>query len=282
MKGKTGKIYILAIICVIALWFFCGRHAVSEAIYPVENGTTWFQRHIATPVNGFFARGSLAKENESLKREIAALKMVRDDTLRIAAENTRLSQFLDIESLSRFPTNQWRCATVLSHGGATGDRNLLRIKGGSLNGVSTNAVVAVPEGLVGRVVDVTPHTAIVQLLTSPKLRVACEIETDEPDVGNLLGILNGSDLHVATSETEIPVLYLVNPYRLRHLKRGCAIPPRAKVITSGLGGLYPRGLRIGSLIDEVRLDETQLEREGDVEPAVDFATLKEVFVRREN
>ncbi|MGN0853223.1 MAG: rod shape-determining protein MreC [Kiritimatiellia bacterium] len=208
--------------------------------------------------------------------------MVRDDAMRIAEENTRLSRLLELETRAQFPTSQWRCAAVLSHGGATGDRTRLRIKGGYLNGIATNAVVAVPEGLVGRVVDVTPRTAIVQLLTSPTLRIACEIETNDPDVGRLQGILNGGGVHIVTSETAVPVLYLVNPYRLRHIKRGFEIPPRAKVITSGLGGLYPRGLRIGSLIDETREDETQLEREGDVEPAVDFTTLKEVFVRREN
>ena len=78
------------------------------------------------------------------------------------------------------------------------------------------------------------------------------------------------------------LLYVVNPFRVRHLERRPKLPPRARIVTSGLGGVFPRGLVVGFLIDGAHEDETKLEREGDVVPAVDFPSLERVFIRREN
>ena len=69
---------------------------------------------------------------------------------------------------------------------------------------------------------------------------------------------------------------------MRHLKRQPRLSAHARIITSGLGGLYPRGLTVGYLIDEQDEGETELEREGDVLPAVDFPSLENVFIRRED
>jgi rod shape-determining protein MreC len=51
-------------------------------------------------------------------------------------------------------------------------------------------------------------------------------------------------------------------------------------VTSGLGGVFPKGLEIGTLLD-VRRDEKGLAREGEVLPSVDFSMLEDVFIRRE-
>ena len=69
---------------------------------------------------------------------------------------------------------------------------------------------------------------------------------------------------------------------MRHMKRRPALPPNAKIITSGLGGVFPRGLTVGYLVEGCEEDETQLEREGAVMPAVDFPSLEDVFIRRED
>jgi rod shape-determining protein MreC len=53
-------------------------------------------------------------------------------------------------------------------------------------------------------------------------------------------------------------------------------------VTSGLGGIFPKGILVGSLVSRLRSDPTRLEQEGDVAPAVDFPALEEVFIRRED
>ena len=80
--------------------------------------------------------------------------------------------------------------------------------------------------------------------------------------------------------TETSLLYIVPPLRIQNVAQQPALPPRARIITSGLGGVFPRGLLVGFLIDGARGDETNLEQEGDVEPAVDFLSLENVFIRR--
>jgi rod shape-determining protein MreC len=52
------------------------------------------------------------------------------------------------------------------------------------------------------------------------------------------------------------------------------------VVTSGLGGVFPKGLEIGTLL-EVRRDEKGVAYEGEVLPSVDYKSLEEVFVRSE-
>ena len=82
-------------------------------------------------------------------------------------------------------------------------------------------------------------------------------------------------------EKSAGVIYVVNPLLVRHLQRDVKIPLRARIVTSGLGGVFPRGITIGYLADKSVRDETQLECEGDVIPSVDLAALEDVFIRCE-
>ena len=116
----------------------------------------------------------------------------------------------------------------------------------------------------------------------PSIRVACEVETGVPAWGPVYGILSGGGTHRVSQEVAGTLLYVINPLRLRHLDRQPELPPRAKIITSGLGGIFPRGLVVGFLLDGPHEDESKLEREGEVEPAVDFPSLESVFICREN
>lgn len=108
----------------------------------------------------------------------------------------------------------------------------------------------------------TPHTAEVRLLSDPALKVACEVETGDPTAPAVFGILSGGEL--------------------THLRRDFTPPPHARILSSGLGEVYPRGLTVGFLANGVHGDETQLEQEGEVTPAVDFAALEDVLIRRED
>ena len=258
MKKRKGIIAALAILGVFLLWVAIGRQSAAEAIYPVENGAHWFTRHVFRPLGDALMRPRLAAENHRLADEIAQLKMQLSDYEELMAENARLRAALDFD---RRNPGKWIAAPVLSRGGTLGAGDMLRIGKGSAAGVRKGAAVAAPKGLVGQIADVSLHTAEVRLLTDPAVKVACEVETGEDDGACAFGILSGG--------------------RLVHLKRGLALPARAKIVTSGLGGVYPRGLTVGSLTQGAHPDETQLEQEGEVAPAVDFPSLETVFIYRE-
>lgn len=260
MKKKTTGRIAVAALAAIAVVFFIFRSAAVEAVYPVERANSVWARRVWTRVKGFFNGAEAAAENVRLRREVASLTLLRGDIERLEAENARLRKTLDYAA--REP-GVWIAAAVLSKGGgAAGAGRTLRVDKGSLAGVRTGAVVTVPDGLVGKVVETTPHTARIALLPDRSVRVACEIEL--AGGGRVRGILCGGteDLLV-----------------LKHLTNADHLAPRSRVVTSGLGGVFPKGLEIGTLLD-VRRDEKGLAREGEVLPSVDFSTLEDVFIRR--
>ena len=283
MTGRTGIVAACVAVAALGLWLVCGRSAVKESVQPIENGRTWFARSVWSRVRGVFQGASACAENIRLRRELDELRMVRADAQRAVEENARLRGLLGLDVLrGALTTNGWICAPVLSRDGAAGVRGLVRVGRGSVHGVKVNAAVAVPEGLVGRVEQVSPRTADVRLVTSAEMKVSCSVETGDPDLGAVHGILEGGDARTVRAEAGASLLYVIDPLRIRHLKRRPSLPPRAKIVTNGLGGIYPPGLTVGFLMDGLDEDETSFEREGDVMPAVDFRSLEDVFIRRED
>ncbi len=252
MKARsTGAFLLLALGVLIALGLLLSRSAACEAVYPVERAKSLFMRHVFSRAVGLFRGAEAEAENIRLRREIAALSLLGGEVDRLDAENERLRKVL---SYARRTGGEWIAAPVLSQGGgAAPAHNILRIGKGSLDGLVEGAAVVVPEGLVGRVAALSPHTAEVRLLTDPSVKVSCEIETGEAQMPS--GILSGG--------TRDALL-------LKHVVTLGDIPPRARVVTSGLGGVFPRGLSVGTFLSGER-----------VLPAVDPATLEDVFVRRE-
>ena len=246
MKSWRFGIIISGAVAIGALVLigFCPS-LVGEAVYPLERIRSFVRRVVRDP------------ENVRLRHEIAALSMLREDCSRLRAENAALRETLGYKA--RLP-GAWEVAEVLSSGGgAAATRDVIRVGKGSLSGVCKGAAVAVPEGLVGRVVSVSPHTAEVLLLTDPSMRVSCRIATEE--MASAHGILMGADS---------------DRILLGHLSGAAALRPQAKVVTSGLGGIFPKDIRIGTLLwvtNGVRGVE------GEVLPSVDYATLEDVFIR---
>lgn len=282
MTKKIGIFAFCGAVLALVLWLFCGPDVAAEAVYPVENGVNWFSRIVVRRFKAAFASGSALVENDRLRAEVASLKMACSDADRIAAENVRLRGLLGLDTSSssaRFGTNAWICAPIISRGAASGNPCILRLGAGLRAGVKTGAVVAVPEGLVGRIGNVTPNTSELRLLTDPSMRIACDVALGGPAGGFAHGILSGRGL-TPVAATETSLLYIVPPLRVQNVAQQPDLPPRAKIITSGLGGVFPRGLLVGFLRNGAHGDETNLEQEGDVEPAVDFLTLENVFIRR--
>ena len=73
---------------------------------------------------------------------------------------------------------------------------------------------------------------------------------------------------------------------MRFIKPGAVIPPRAKVFTSGLGGVFPAGIEVGTFCTDgesgsgTETGKGEVVSGGVVQPAVDFTTLEDVFIRK--
>lgn len=266
MKAKTTGAYVLVAVAAAAVLFFCfSRGSTIETVYPALKIRRGFADKVWSRVEGFFAGSAASAENVRLRREVAVLALALNDVERLETENARLRRALGYKSAA---PQTWLPAAVLAEGGgAITVRRTLRTDKGSRDGVEKGAVVTVPEGLVGKVVSVTPHTSEVLLVTDPSLKVSCEILA--PGARPVRGILSGGTDDLLT---------------VRHLSAEEDVPPRSAVFTSGLGGVFPKGIEIGTLLEirnEDRSDRDSYGRKGEVQPSVDFAVLRDVFIRRE-
>ena len=248
MKSGRFGIPTACVLIVGALALMVFRWPVaSEIVYPVER------------VVRFFRGASVDAENARLRREVAGLSLLRGDLERLRAENARLREALGYRAGR---SEDWLPAEVLSFGGgASVTHHSIRVDKGSLDGVKKGAVVVVPEGLVGRVSCVSPHTAEVALLTDPSVKVSCEIVGSSGK--GAYGILSGAG---------------TDGLLIRHLDSPNRVRPQARVLTSGLGGVFPRGLEIGTLL---LVTNGVHGVEGEVLPRVDCSMLEGVFIRRD-
>lgn len=151
-------------------------------------------------------------------------------------------------------------AEVLHQTGLTDGLTLL-LSAGRREGVEPLAPVIAPGGLVGMVLSADPHTSVAMAWTHPDFRVSAMAEG-----GRLFGIVASG-----RSEASGEVMELTGiGYRQ-------ALPPGTAVVTSGLGGVYPRGIPLGSVQGVLR-ETSGWERTYLLRPAVHPAEVSHVMV----
>lgn len=136
-------------------------------------------------------------------------------------------------------------------------QGMLIVDKGSADGVTPRMVALAPEGVVGEVMTVAPHSAKLLPLTDP----ACGIGAMTARA-SVTGVLKGD------RDGRCRLIYLTGEADVR---AGDA------VITSGLGGLYPRGLPLGQ-VTRITHDPTLSSRVAAVAPAVDLAKVEMVVL----
>jgi rod shape-determining protein MreC len=273
---KQSKIWVWLLVLslgALLFWHAGVRGLAREAVYPWANACNWFERTVGVRARAVFVRAHEASRNATLERDVARLRVLAQEADSLESEVARLRKLLDF---SPPVSSRWLAAPVLSRGGTTAVWQSLRLGKGALHGVRKGDPVLVADGLVGRVTEVTSHTSEVMLITDPNSRVACELDVPGEGIGVVRGILYGGGAS-ATADPNLTLLYVVDPLRLRFLAREVDPAPRTRVVTSGLGQTFPKGLTVGYII-ESKLEPNKLSREAAVMPAVDMASLDEVFI----
>ncbi|HID95827.1 MAG TPA: rod shape-determining protein MreC [Candidatus Latescibacteria bacterium] len=196
----------------------------------------------------------LRQENRFLRERNAELSFEVQRLRSIKFENLRLRKLLGFKEQCEFSLLP---AEVIAHGTERIVNSIL-IGVGSEDGVRKDMPVLTAEGLVGRVFRVFPTTAVVQLLTDRNCRVSATVLNEKRIIG-IIEWRGGA------------VLELKNVPVRSDIKVGDV------VVSSGLGGIFPRGLKIGS-VTKVGGEELGLFREVEVRPSARFSELEEVFV----
>lgn len=201
---------------------------------------------------------SVFQENQALRSENQELRHVVFQLTEKAAENERLQAMLEFRTKS--VAFQMKAATVIGRDPGTLSQSLL-ISQGSRDGIRANMPVVTPQGLVGHVMEVFPGTAKVRLLVDAGSSAAAMVQRTQ---SRAVGIVEGNPSQA---------IYL----RMKNLTRDGDVIKGDKIMTSGLGGIYPKGLLIGEVYDVVD-DEGGLLKHALIQPSFDFARVEEVFV----
>jgi rod shape-determining protein MreC len=202
------------------------------------------------------------KENKILKERLEEYAVLEAKVQELEKENARLREFLDKkESLRDFEPIQ---ATVV---GRNPDRweELIIVNKGERHGVTKDMAVITPsKALVGKVQHVSPFTATIQLLSASdqKNRISAFVQGEE----NAFGLIEGYD------EKRKALL-------LRRIPFDAKIKEKQKVLTSGLGGVFPKGLVIGEVI-EVEPDEYGLTQMAYVKPYANVYDIDDVIIAK--
>ncbi|MBR0350271.1 MAG: rod shape-determining protein MreC [Clostridia bacterium] len=265
-KSKKRKAIgiIITIIILIMLVIFTnndGENSLienigSKFVMPIQNGLTFLKNKISGN-NAFFDDiNTLKEENEKLTAKNKELEQSIKEIENIKTENETLKQYLGLtEKYSNYKTIP---GDVINKDISNYSRTIT-LNIGSKDGVKKNMTVIAEEGLVGHVISVTDSTSKVQTLIDPASSVSCMLSTTKESI-----ICKGT----LEDKTSLRAMY---------------IPTEASVIqgdtiqTSGLGGLYPKGLQIGT-VKKVVDTENLTDRYAQVAVSVDFNKLNSVLV----
>jgi rod shape-determining protein MreC len=196
---------------------------------------------------------ALREENKRLQLETTTLKRRLEQLQDQALETQRLERLLAMRQASRA---EFLTARVVGKDATNWFKTIL-LDRGSADGIRRNQPVLAPDGLVGRVVEITPSSARVQLLTDPVSAVGGLIQRTR-----VTGIVSGN---------------LGAGARVRYLPLMADVAVGDEVVTSGMGGVFPKGILIGR-ITSVERKSGALFQEATLQSAVDLSRLEEVLI----
>lgn len=224
-----------------------------EIMYPLQLGTTLALRGAEHLWERYLSLLALRQENDALRRQLQELQKAAQRAVELDLMNKRLEDLLLFkESLGGSAI----AARVIGRS-PLGWVHTVTLDKGERDGLRKDMAVVVPDGVVGRVVSVSPHAARVLLISDHSSGV---------DV-----LVQRTRVHGIAEGTVEGVCVLKYVHRADDVRVGDA------VVTSGLDDIFPKGQLIGEVV-RVERSANRLLQEVEVAPSVDFAKVEEVLV----
>ncbi|WP_034631392.1 rod shape-determining protein MreC [Desulfotruncus alcoholivorax] len=256
---------IIVIILLAGLHFTAGNmskltplaSATRDLLAPVQKLATIAGRKTINFISFPVKLINVANRNEKLEAKVSELEGKLSQYQETQQENARLKKLLDFKN-SAASQMSTLTAAVIARDNDNWFGSII-VDAGSKDGIKRDMAVITPAGLVGRVIKVSSATAEVLLITDPRSGVGCLVqETRAP------GVVEG----VAGSRG---ALHMV------HIPPDMAPNKGDKIITSGFGSIYPKGIPIGTVL-ETQKEKSGLFKMASIKPFVDFNRLEEVLI----
>ena len=220
---------------------------------PFEIAIHWTLDSMVTFYENYIALWKTRNENESLIHENRKLVNTILNLRELEQENIRLRSLFQFKESFRIETVM---ARMIAKDVSTEFR-AIRINRGKDSGIQPNMAVMNAEGVVGRILRVDEHTS---------------------DVVTLLDPLSAIDAYIMRSRARGIVEGLTDSLcQLKFALRVDDIQPGDLLLSSGLGGNFPKGVPVGTIIKVTR-KSFGITQKVEVKPSVDFSKLEEVLV----
>ena len=264
-KKRNDAIGVIITIIVLILLVFLSNlqiekisyveNTFSKIVMPIQSGFTYIKNKLQGNNEYFSSLETTKKENSELKQKNNELEERLRQLEMIESENKTLKEYLNLSELYK----QYKTVPAYIINKDTSNYSkVFVINVGSKSGIEKNMTVIAAEGLVGHVISVTDETAKVQTIIDSSNIVSATLENSSDNV-ICRGLLENRKLkgtYVSTTTT---------------LSQG------EKVYTSGRGGIYPKGIYIGT-IKNISETKNITDRYFELETAVDFDNLETVLV----
>lgn len=263
-KGGIAGVVITIIILIILVVFTntnSGKISIieniaSNVVMPIENGLTYLKNKLNNNDKFFENIDLLKTENDSLKQKNNELEQKLREFEIIKNENEQLKQQLNLaEKYKNFKTVP---GTIISRDISNYSKTLV-INVGSENGIKEKMTVIAAEGLVGYVVSTTDRTAKIQTITDSASATSCLASSTRDTMICKGTIENKPQLSASNIATDARII------------QGDSVE------TSGLGGIYVKGIHVGK-IKKVNAGSNKTDSYATIETAVDFEKLETVLV----
>ena len=265
-SGLLGS--IITIIILILIVIFSNREAntsffeniANKLVMPVQNGLTYLKNKVSGNSTFFSDISNLKTENQELKNKNSQLEQSLRELENIRTENETLKEYLGLtEKYGEYKTIP---GYVINKDISNYSKTII-INIGKKDGIEENMTVIADEGLVGHIVSVTDNTAKVRTIVDTSSSVSCLMSTSKDSI-----VCKGT----LDSSSELKAMYISTE---ANVVQGDSVD------TSGLGGIYPKGIHVGT-IKKIVTTKNITDRYALVETAVDFSKLNTVLVVKNN
>ena len=235
-----------------------GRPAavLMEVLRPVQA----FESDLTGNFRGFFSDYidlvGVREENDRLKRSLAQLQAERTHLVELEVENHHLSDLLELREALAVPG----VAARVIGGDATGLSRTLLLSQGSSVGLHPEMAVLSTDGVVGKLITVSPNASRV-LLVSDRNSGLDAVDQRSRARGIAAGVTDDGLI-------------------MKYVDRTGDVKPGDAIITSGMDGIFPGGLLVGQVV-RVSQEGPGLFLNIEIKPAVDFSKLEELLVLTE-
>lgn len=235
-----------------------GKALVREFLAPLQELVTGVSQSSRQWIGAVRNLGEMAMDNRQMAAELTELRSELRYLAGLEQENAALRHQLGF--LQR-PDRQLVPAEIIGRD-ISGWWQTIRIGQGLVHGIDNNMAMVTPDGLVGHTMNVSAGTADVLLITDPTCRVSALISRV-----NVHGIVSGRGVPWRGQ----PLL------QMDFINKDVSIEPGDEIVTSGLGGRYPRGIVIGH-VERIERDESGLYQRAEIVPAADIGRLLYGFI----